>query len=183
MNGSWNFLPRWKKKLPIYIIHYALRARKLVSKAGFSGWLKFFCKTVHVLSRATVCTAVCVCALYPREIAWFVLLSSIPRAPSSLSLHFLQPLLERSLRKRGPLKLHGSWDFSRYFFFFLFSKIARAIIRHRKRVINKRSIDIYRNVNWTSVDRDVFPSHSLSLLEYRRDNWNFQFWKKKTTVS
>lgn len=51
---------------------------------------------------------VCVCALYPREIAWFVLLSSIPRAPSSLSLHFLQPLLERSLRKRGPLKLHGS---------------------------------------------------------------------------
>lgn len=64
MNGSWNFLPRWKKKLPIYIIHYALRARKLVSKAGFSGWLKFFCKTVHVLSRATVCTAVCVCVRY-----------------------------------------------------------------------------------------------------------------------
>lgn len=63
MNGSWNFLPRWKKKLPIYIIHYALRARKLVSKAGFSGWLKFFCKTVHVLSRATVCTAVCVCVI------------------------------------------------------------------------------------------------------------------------
>lgn len=169
MNGSWNFLPRWKKKLPIYIIHYALRARKLVSKAGFSGWLKFFCKTVHVLSRATVCTAVCVCVIptWNRVVRSPLVYST--RSFLSLSLHFLQPLLERSLRKRGPLKLHGSWDFSRYFFFFfLFSKIARAIIRHRKRVINKRSINIYRNVNshWT-VDRDVFPSHSLSLLEYR----------------
>lgn len=106
MNGSWNFLPRWKKKLPIYIIHYALRARKLVSKAGFSGWLKFFCKTVHVLSRATVCTAVCVCALYPREIAWFVLLSSIPRAPSSLSLSPLSTAIAGTfLEKKRSVKI------------------------------------------------------------------------------
>lgn len=92
------------------------------------------------------CVCVCVIPTWNRVVRSPLVYST--RSFLSLSLHFLQPLLERSLRKRGPLKLHGSWDFSRYFFFFfLFSKIARAIIRHRKRVINKRSIDIYRNVN------------------------------------
>lgn len=136
--NEWKLKFRTLLKKEIAHLYNPLCARKLLPKAGFSSWLKFFCKTVHILSRATVCTAVCV--LYPREIAWFVLLSSIPRAPSSLSLHFLQPLLERSSRKRGPLKLHGSWDFSLFvillFSFFFFPKIPRAIIHYRNGLSN-----------------------------------------------
>lgn len=121
--NEWKLKFRTLLKKEIAHLYNPLCARKLLPKAGFSSWLKFFCKTVHILSRATVCTAVCV--LYPREIAWFVLLSSIPRAPSSLS-PLSTAVAGTFLEKKRSVKIARILRFFSFryspFFFFFFSK-------------------------------------------------------------
>lgn len=101
------------------------------------GKVKFFCKTVHTFPSYYTLWHCCVCVISTREIAWFVLLSSIPRAPFLSALSTQSGCWNVPSRKRGSLKLH--W-IPRFFFLSLslspLSKIARAIFDLSKRLIN-----------------------------------------------
>lgn len=70
------------------------------------GKVKFFCKTVHTFPSYYTLWHCCVCVISTREIAWFVLLSSIPRAPFLSALSTQSGCWNVPSRKRGSLKLH-----------------------------------------------------------------------------
>lgn len=70
------------------------------------GKVKFFCKTVHTFPSYYTLWHCWVCVISTREIAWFVLLSSIPRAPFLSALSTQSGCWNVPSRKRGSLKLH-----------------------------------------------------------------------------
>lgn len=99
------------------------------------GKVKFFCKTVHTFPSYYTLWHCCVCVISTREIAWFVLLSSIPR-PLPLCTFYPVWLLERSFEKKRFVKIALDPEIFLSFSLPPSSKIARAIFDLSKRLIN-----------------------------------------------